>query len=468
MTWRLISHLSLNYLTLTDLDAEQGATALRELLELYADLADVDVRGALRGRSQGVRRVAVAPRTRRASRARAARVRARTGDPAHPRRDRVRGRRARSCSARCSSSSSGASRPSTRSPSSCWCRETRGEIERWPPRMAVAAARAALFAALGARRRGRSTSSRRCAGSRRVSRPSGPGWARRCARADEPCACRQEPSLAFAPSPLSAFEEQGERLPPRLEQRFFGLLGPNGPLPLHLTEYARERVLHHDDARSSRFLDLFHHRLTLLFYRAWADAQPAVQHDRPDDDRFAAYVGRRSPASATPARAAATPWPTTPSCSSSGTWRESAQNAEGLACDPGGFFRRRCGSSSSCSAGSRCRREQRTMPGRRAADAEQLGRRRGRRRARPRRRRAGSGSCWVPWTSTGTRFLPGGRSLTQLRGLVRNYIGFELAWDVRLVLRRDEVPGHPARPRRAARVDDVARRPARATTMPTT
>ena len=41
ITWRLISHLSLNYLTLTDLSAEQGASALRELLGLYARLGSV-------------------------------------------------------------------------------------------------------------------------------------------------------------------------------------------------------------------------------------------------------------------------------------------------------------------------------------------------------------------------------------------------------------------------------------------
>ena len=38
MTWRLISHLSLNYLTLTDSSSEQGASALRELLSLYSRL----------------------------------------------------------------------------------------------------------------------------------------------------------------------------------------------------------------------------------------------------------------------------------------------------------------------------------------------------------------------------------------------------------------------------------------------
>jgi len=40
MTWRLISHLSINYLALRDMDAGSGAAMLRELLGLYATLAD--------------------------------------------------------------------------------------------------------------------------------------------------------------------------------------------------------------------------------------------------------------------------------------------------------------------------------------------------------------------------------------------------------------------------------------------
>jgi type VI secretion system protein ImpG len=64
--WRLTSHLSLNYLTVADLDEEHGATALREFLELYADLVDADMPDAAsRRQAQGVRRVAVSPRTRR-------------------------------------------------------------------------------------------------------------------------------------------------------------------------------------------------------------------------------------------------------------------------------------------------------------------------------------------------------------------------------------------------------------------
>ena len=73
--------------------------------------------------------------------------------------------------------------------------------------------------------------------------------------------------------------------------RLFGLFGPNGPLPLHMTEYARERLRHRGDPTLSRFLDIFHHRFLALFYRAWAQAQPHVNRDRPKDDRFTIYVG---------------------------------------------------------------------------------------------------------------------------------------------------------------------------------
>ena len=45
------------------------------------------------------------------------------------------------------------------------------------------------------------------------------------------------------------------------------------------------------DPTLSRFLDVFHHRFLALFYRAWAQAQPHVNRDRPKEDRFTTYVG---------------------------------------------------------------------------------------------------------------------------------------------------------------------------------
>jgi type VI secretion system protein ImpG len=46
-SWRLISHLSLNYLSLTDGPDGQGASALRELLALYSDLGDAALRNQI-------------------------------------------------------------------------------------------------------------------------------------------------------------------------------------------------------------------------------------------------------------------------------------------------------------------------------------------------------------------------------------------------------------------------------------
>lgn len=102
----------------------------------------------------------------------------------------------------------------------------------------------------------------------------------------------QEPELDFAPAALASFgRPSAHAAAPRLGVRFFGLLGPQGPMPLHFTEHVRERLRLRNDPTLLRFLDVFHHRLLSLYYRAWAQAQPAVQHDRPADDRFAAWLG---------------------------------------------------------------------------------------------------------------------------------------------------------------------------------
>ncbi len=50
----------------------------------------------------------------------------------------------------------------------------------------------------------------------------------------------QHLDCSFAPATLASVTHS-DTGPARLEQFFFGLGGPNGPLPLHLTEYLRER-----------------------------------------------------------------------------------------------------------------------------------------------------------------------------------------------------------------------------------
>ena len=107
--------------------------------------------------------------------------------------------------------------------------------------------------------------------------------------ADEPLRLGQDPELTFAPANLSRVDIGGAR--PRIAVRFLGLWGPQGPMPLHLTEFARERLRSHGDATLARFADMFHHRLLLAFYRAWRMAQPTASRDRAARDRFRTYVG---------------------------------------------------------------------------------------------------------------------------------------------------------------------------------
>ena len=113
----------------------------------------------------------------------------------------------------------------------------------------------------------------------------------------------QTPALDFAPSTIDRIDagnadanSTGESVQRRihLSQRFFGLLGPSGPLGLHMTEQVREQTRHQNDPTLEAFLNLFHHRMAMLFYRAWSSSRGAVQRDRPDNDRFADYVGALS------------------------------------------------------------------------------------------------------------------------------------------------------------------------------
>ena len=76
---------------------------------------------------------------------------------------------------------------------------------------------------------------------------------------------------------------------PRLHTRFLSFFGPQGALPLSTTVEALGWFSR--DKSFPRFVDVFANRFLQLFFRAWADARPITQHDRPHEDRFAAYVG---------------------------------------------------------------------------------------------------------------------------------------------------------------------------------
>ncbi|MBX3436479.1 MAG: type VI secretion system baseplate subunit TssG [Planctomycetaceae bacterium] len=100
-----------------------------------------------------------------------------------------------------------------------------------------------------------------------------------------------DPGLDFAASDIARGVAPADTDQLRLDARGFGLLGPNGPLPLNVTEQIRSALLHHNDAAPLHFIELLQHRLTALFYRAYGQARASIQADRPESDHFALYLG---------------------------------------------------------------------------------------------------------------------------------------------------------------------------------
>src|SRR4051812_47471706 len=75
------------------------------------------------------------------------------------------------------------------------------------------------------------------------------------------------PSLSFPASEIFSLENR-ENSPPLMRVNFLGLVGPLGILPIYYTELVANRVQARDNTLRD-FLDIFHHRLISLFYRAW-------------------------------------------------------------------------------------------------------------------------------------------------------------------------------------------------------
>ncbi len=97
-------------------------------------------------------------------------------------------------------------------------------------------------------------------------------------RAHEPMRFGQMPHLNYAES---AIAEIVDRALPGVFVNFFGLWGPNGPMPLELTGYVYRRMHNHGDNAPRRFADIVNHRFLGLYYRAWKAVEQAALFDKP-------------------------------------------------------------------------------------------------------------------------------------------------------------------------------------------
>jgi type VI secretion system protein ImpH len=256
----------------------------------------------------------------------------------------------------------------------------------------------------------------------------------------EPVRLGQDPELSFAPAAVMSFDAPTSTRPPRLGVRFFGLFGPMGPLPLHLTEHARDRLRNHGDATTARFADVFHHRLLLLFYRAWSQSQPTVQADRASDDQFAKWVGAlfgQAPATLRQRDSV----PDAAKRFASGHLARATRNAESIEKVLRQYFsvpirvethvghwmllrpedRSRLGG---VSQGGSARLGVSAVAGAKVWDRQY-------------KLRLHVGPLTL---AEYQQFLPGRRSLIELRDWMRQLLGFEMQWDLRLVLKAAAVP----------------------------
>lgn len=106
----------------------------------------------------------------------------------------------------------------------------------------------------------------------------------------EPARLGQHVRLGFATQDLIEVRDATDTAPTRITVANLGLMGPEGPMPLHLTRWVLDRLSQRwfagADARQTSdttfvdFVNILQHRMIALFYRAWADAHPGVQVER--------------------------------------------------------------------------------------------------------------------------------------------------------------------------------------------
>ena len=255
--------------------------------------------------------------------------------------------------------------------------------------------------------------------------------------ADDAIRLAQPPYLIFAPAEVESFQqEEGLAV---LQQYTFGLFGPNGALPLHLTEFARERQRQLDDPTVKDFINALQHRLATLFHRAWANSDPASNFDRPAQDRFLTYVGALIGIAGEPARARDDVVDYA-KLYRSGRFAPQCRSAEGLEAILADYFelpiriQQFVGAWLDVPGDSFCR-----LGGRpeyaRLGDGATLG--------------AASWQCQHKFEivigplniDSFVDFLPGSRGLREVRALTQMYTNDEWAWQVRLLLTDVAVPG---------------------------
>ena len=244
----------------------------------------------------------------------------------------------------------------------------------------------------------------------------------------------QEAELAFPPSTIADFKPGGGEAPAKLTNRFFGLFGPNGPLPLHLTEFARDRLRNRRDGTFVAFANMLTHRMMSLLYRAWSAGQPSPSFDRDDDPvqrRVAALSGYLGDS-----LNSRDEMPDLAKRYFAGHLASASKSPEGLTALLSAFFevpvkvQQFVGTWLELEPDDQWQLGQTAGLGRSTSIGQQVW-------SRSSKFRIQIGPLSL---EDYERLLPGNGSIERLRAIVRTYVGDALDWDVNLILAGDEVP----------------------------
>lgn len=244
------------------------------------------------------------------------------------------------------------------------------------------------------------------------------------------------PSVPGAPMPRSG----NNPAYPMVRLYGLGLLGPNGPLPLHYTELVRERTENHQDSTLADFLDIFHHRYLTHMYRAWAQSQAAAGLDRADDETFSRYIAQLT--GHDPLEIRASVLPAHARMAASTHLSREARNPDGLAQTLGRFFAVPVQLQEFVMHWIRIDEEDQSHLGKpRTSSVMGVGAIAGEMVTdRQNKFRLVLGPLHLDQY---LRFTPQGRDLPLLVEWVRGFVGYEFVWDVELRVRKDSAP--PAR-----------------------
>ncbi|WP_313667484.1 type VI secretion system baseplate subunit TssG [Atlantibacter sp.] len=244
----------------------------------------------------------------------------------------------------------------------------------------------------------------------------------------------QAAHMAFSPREIAQITAEDDKL--KIQLFSLGIWGAQGAMPLHLTEQAFSRSELHDHTLTD-FVDIFHHRAITQLYRAWLVAQDTASLDRKDDERFSFYIG--SLIGIDPQELDGVTLPVHARLASAAHLIRESRNPEGVVGALRYYFDIAVNIEEYARQWIFLTKSDQSMLGN--ADSAML---------------LGDGAILGDTVQDRQhkfrlllgpltlrqymQFSPWGKDLPVLREWIRNFIGFEYAWDVQLVLAAEEVP----------------------------